>query len=207
MTDFRIYKEVSTVPVDISPDSMYAVRTGPGFDLFLSDATGSVAYKINDSLKVSEESGNTLELKTDGLYSRKESASNERYKIILDSLISSSPASTPEDLVTKINLAVLGSQGDTVNLSTLTNIETPGVWESSFSSGDVDPAAEEGSEYHHKTIYKTRIVYELNTENPLIGIVPRDLILEYLEESESYKVTSAYNPRILGELLLKFIKV
>lgn len=207
MTDFRIYKEISNVPTEISPDSMYAIRTGPGFDLFLSDTTGSIAYKINDSLKVSEELGNTLELKTDGLYSGKESPSNERHRIILDSLISSSPASTPEDLVTKVNLAVLGSQGEVVDLSTLTNIDTPGVWESSFSSGDIDPAAKEGSEYHHKTINKTRIVYELNTENPLLGIVPRDLILEPVEASNSYKVTSAYNSRIIGELLLKFIQV
>ena len=81
MTDFRIYKEISNVPTEISPDSMYAIRTGPGFDLFLSDTTGSIAYKINDSLKVSEELGNTLELKTDGLYSGKESPSNERHRI------------------------------------------------------------------------------------------------------------------------------
>lgn len=65
MSDFKIYKEISTVPSNISSDSMYAVRTGPGFDLYLSDTTGSVAYKINDT-PVSPEEENILESTSEG---------------------------------------------------------------------------------------------------------------------------------------------
>ena len=66
MSDFKIYKEISTVPSNISSDSMYAVRTGPGFDLYLSDTTGSVAYKINNT-NVSSVEGNLVEMTSDGL--------------------------------------------------------------------------------------------------------------------------------------------
>ena len=61
MSDFKIYKEISTVPSNISSDSMYAVRTGPGFDLYLSDTTGSVAYKIN-STSISSVENRTVDL-------------------------------------------------------------------------------------------------------------------------------------------------
>ena len=82
MSDFRIYKEISTVPSNISSDSMYAVRTGPGFDLYLSDTTGSVAYKINNT-NVSSVEGNLVEMTSDGLLVKIKEASD------IDSFITS----------------------------------------------------------------------------------------------------------------------
>lgn len=31
----------------LTPDALYAVRTGAGFDLYVADKTGSVAHKVN----------------------------------------------------------------------------------------------------------------------------------------------------------------
>lgn len=75
MSDFKIYKEISTVPSNISSDSMYAVRTGPGFDLYLSDTTGSVAYKIN-STSISSVEDNLVEMTSDGLLVKIKEASD-----------------------------------------------------------------------------------------------------------------------------------
>ena len=75
MSDFKIYKEISTVPSSISSDSMYAVRTGPGFDLYLSDTTGSVAYKIN-STSISSVEDNLVEMTSEGLLVRIKEASD-----------------------------------------------------------------------------------------------------------------------------------
>lgn len=47
MSDLKIYKEIGSVPSNFGSDSIYAVRTGPGFDLYMTDTTGSMAYKIN----------------------------------------------------------------------------------------------------------------------------------------------------------------
>ena len=82
MSDFKIYKEISTVPSNISSDSMYAVRTGPGFDLYLSDTTGSVAYKINSS-SISSVEDNLVEMTSDGLLVKIKEASD------IDSFITS----------------------------------------------------------------------------------------------------------------------
>lgn len=75
MSDFKIYKEISTVPSNISSDSMYAVRTGPGFDLYLSDTTGTVAYKIN-STSISSVEDNLVEMTSDGLLVKIKEASD-----------------------------------------------------------------------------------------------------------------------------------
>lgn len=75
MSDFKIYKEISTVPSNISSDSMYAVRTGPGFDLYLTDTTGAVAYKIN-STSISSVEDNLVEMTSDGLLVKIKEASD-----------------------------------------------------------------------------------------------------------------------------------
>lgn len=75
MSDFKIYKEISTVPSEISSDSMYAVRTGPGFDLYLSDTTGTVAYKIN-STSISSVEDNLVEMTSEGLLVKIKEASD-----------------------------------------------------------------------------------------------------------------------------------
>lgn len=47
MSIFRAAKVVSALPGSLTPDTFYAVRVGDGFDLYLSDSTGTVAYAQN----------------------------------------------------------------------------------------------------------------------------------------------------------------
>lgn len=49
MGSFKIDKIVATLPGVLQPDTFYAVRTGIGFDLYISDNTGGIAHKINSS--------------------------------------------------------------------------------------------------------------------------------------------------------------
>lgn len=44
---FRVYKEVVNLPSTLEPDAVYFVRVGNGFDLYVSDATGTAAHKVN----------------------------------------------------------------------------------------------------------------------------------------------------------------
>ena len=43
------HKVIAALPVTLDPDAVYFVRTGAGFDLYVTDATGSVAYTQNIS--------------------------------------------------------------------------------------------------------------------------------------------------------------
>ncbi len=47
MSNIRFAKVVSSLPAVLEPDTLYLVRVGAGFDLYVSDATGSVAYPVN----------------------------------------------------------------------------------------------------------------------------------------------------------------
>jgi hypothetical protein len=47
MATLRFAKVVSSLPVTLAPDTLYLVRTGAGFDLYVSDTTGSIAYPVN----------------------------------------------------------------------------------------------------------------------------------------------------------------
>ena len=47
MTMLRFSKVVSSLPGTLTPNTLYMVRVGAGFDLFVSDATGSIAYPVN----------------------------------------------------------------------------------------------------------------------------------------------------------------
>jgi hypothetical protein len=49
MAMIRFTKVVSNLPGTLTPDTMYLVRTGVGFDLYASDTTGSIAYLVNAS--------------------------------------------------------------------------------------------------------------------------------------------------------------
>lgn len=40
-------KVIGNLPAIIIPDSLYAVRSGDGMDLYVSDMTGAIAYKTN----------------------------------------------------------------------------------------------------------------------------------------------------------------
>ena len=82
MSDLKLYKEIGSVPSNFGSDSIYAIRTGPGFDLYMTDTTGSVAYKINNT-NVSSVEGNLVEMKSDGLLVKIKEASD------IDSFITS----------------------------------------------------------------------------------------------------------------------
>ena len=45
----QIVKTVSSLPVPLTPNAIYLVRVGQGYDLYATDTTGSSAYKINVS--------------------------------------------------------------------------------------------------------------------------------------------------------------
>lgn len=47
MSDFAAAKVVGSLPATLTPNTLYCVRTGVGFDVYLSDNTGSVAHKVN----------------------------------------------------------------------------------------------------------------------------------------------------------------
>ena len=75
MSDLKIYKEIGGVPSNFGADSIYAIRTGPGFDLYMTDTTGSVSYKINNT-NVSSVEGNLVEMTSDGLLAKIKEASD-----------------------------------------------------------------------------------------------------------------------------------
>lgn len=41
------HKTISSLPSSLAPSSMYAVRSGSGFDLYVTDGTGVTAHKMN----------------------------------------------------------------------------------------------------------------------------------------------------------------
>lgn len=49
MSVIRFEKVVSALPGTLTPDTLYMVRVGAGFDFYVSDSTGSVAHQINGS--------------------------------------------------------------------------------------------------------------------------------------------------------------
>lgn len=47
MSVLAIHKVVGDTPVPLDADSIYVVRVGTGFDLKVTDSTGSVAHSLN----------------------------------------------------------------------------------------------------------------------------------------------------------------
>jgi hypothetical protein len=47
MAVVRFEKVVSTLPETLTPDTLYMVRVGAGFDFYVSDSTGAVAHALN----------------------------------------------------------------------------------------------------------------------------------------------------------------
>jgi hypothetical protein len=45
----QIAKPVGALPATLEPDTLYALRTGAGFALFMTDATGATAHSLNQS--------------------------------------------------------------------------------------------------------------------------------------------------------------
>lgn len=52
MSTFRIHKVVARLPDVLDKDAVYAVRAGEGFDLYITDATGTAAHPINRPQRV-----------------------------------------------------------------------------------------------------------------------------------------------------------
>jgi hypothetical protein len=46
-TPVILRKEVAALPVILEANTLYFVRVGEGFDLYLSDLTGAIAHKVN----------------------------------------------------------------------------------------------------------------------------------------------------------------
>lgn len=42
-------KEIAALPAQLDPNTIYAVRRGIGFDLYISDSLGNVAHKVNNT--------------------------------------------------------------------------------------------------------------------------------------------------------------
>lgn len=42
-------KEIATLPLTLEPNTIYAIRRGVGFDLYITDVLGSVAHKVNNT--------------------------------------------------------------------------------------------------------------------------------------------------------------
>lgn len=97
MSNLNIYKEIAKLPDQLVSNSIYAVRVGQGFDLYITDSTGAIAHKLNRSengsdvydlavsrgflgtlddwllqlsatIKLSQESKNIIKNTEDGLY-------------------------------------------------------------------------------------------------------------------------------------------
>lgn len=62
--DFAIAKPLAALPGTLKANTVYAVRVGTGFDLYITDSTGSIAYKQNAPdpalAPVSHATGDTL---------------------------------------------------------------------------------------------------------------------------------------------------
>lgn len=47
MSTFRARKVVAVLPAQLEANTVYAVRIGEGFDLYVSDTTGATAHRLN----------------------------------------------------------------------------------------------------------------------------------------------------------------
>lgn len=47
MADFKAVKQVATLPSPLVADTVYMVRAGDGFDLYVTDTTGAIAHRLN----------------------------------------------------------------------------------------------------------------------------------------------------------------
>jgi hypothetical protein len=62
MTVLRFAKVVANLPATLEPNTLYLVRVGSGFDIYVSDLTGNIAYSINGSQLEDTIAGNGLTL-------------------------------------------------------------------------------------------------------------------------------------------------
>lgn len=50
MSALLVEKVVSSLPGTLAPNTVYAVRVGEGFDLYITDSTGAVAHRNNSEV-------------------------------------------------------------------------------------------------------------------------------------------------------------
>lgn len=53
MSIIKFHKVISNLPSTLEPNAIYAVRVGEGFDLYISDNSGNLAFRVNSSGSVS----------------------------------------------------------------------------------------------------------------------------------------------------------
>lgn len=90
MATLKLYKEVAYLPEVLVANSVYAVRSGSGFDLYITDITGSVAHPLNKEIttKIDPSISNISRLTTEGLLSEvPESDGVEDFISALDSAL------------------------------------------------------------------------------------------------------------------------
>jgi hypothetical protein len=56
----RFSKTIVNLPSTLTPDSLFAVRRGVGMDLYVSDMTGSQAYKTNSPISIDSTGSDTV---------------------------------------------------------------------------------------------------------------------------------------------------
>lgn len=49
MSTLKTHKVLSALPGTLEPDAVYFVRTGAGIDVYVTDSSGLIAYKHNDT--------------------------------------------------------------------------------------------------------------------------------------------------------------
>lgn len=47
MALLKVYKVIASLPATLQPDAIYLVRVGAGFDMYVTDTTGAIAYASN----------------------------------------------------------------------------------------------------------------------------------------------------------------
>lgn len=60
MATYLVRKEVSALPTPLAANTVYYVRTGIGFDIYVSDSTGSVVHKSNSRVPAGGTTGQSL---------------------------------------------------------------------------------------------------------------------------------------------------
>ena len=83
----QIVKTVSALPTTLTPNVIYLVRVGQGYDLYVTDTTGSSAYKINvsssqltDSIPIANNDTGATTLDNSVLLPRKIGATKKWYQ-------------------------------------------------------------------------------------------------------------------------------
>lgn len=60
MSTFKIHKVVSALPGTLVADTIYAVRVGTGFDLYVTDSSATIAFKVNSVVPAGGTTGQAL---------------------------------------------------------------------------------------------------------------------------------------------------